>query len=177
MFLKENCHGAENSKEESAFLFKINLHCPWICNLCFPFFKNFVFNFFGAGFSVYWMLFPPTLTLKIQQQVSLLFTLPWRILASYFLFKIMEKLFEVKHFIGIKYSVRWKNDFSQWEVKRKRYSSFYSNNTFFFLDIPSLFFFLGIWSLTANRYWRKTFLCSHKTSLLDSKSKGIWIGI
>lgn len=106
------------------------------------FFFKFCFHFFGAGFSVYWMLFPPTLTLKIWQQVSLLFTLPWRILASYFLFKIMEKLFEVKHFIGIKYSVGWKNDFSQWEVKRKRYSSFYSNSTFFFLDIPSLFFFL-----------------------------------
>lgn len=52
------------------------------------------------------MLSLPTHT-KIWQQVRLLFTLPWRILASYFLFKIMEELFDVKNFTGIKYSEGW----------------------------------------------------------------------
>lgn len=171
--LKENCHSAENSKEKSDFPFKINLHCPWICHLYFPFLKNFVFILFGAAFNVYWMLCPPAFTLKIQQQVRLVFTLPWRMLASYFLFKIMEEFFEVKNFIGIKYSVGWKNDFSRWEVKRKRYGSFYSNITFFNL-IFLVFFFLVFEAWLQTGIGEKTFLCSHKPSLLDSKSKEIW---
>lgn len=96
------------------------------------FFFSCCFHFIWGWFWCLLNAFSPNPHSKIQQQVRLLFTLPWRILAPYFLFKIMEELFEVKHFIGIKYSVGWQSDFSHWEVKRKKYGSFYSNNIFFF---------------------------------------------
>lgn len=139
----------------------------------------FCFPSIGGWFKFLPNAVPPNSHSSIQQQARLLFTFPWR-MGACFLFKIMYWLCEVKFFIGIKY-FEWQNDFNQWEGKS---GTFYPNSKNFSWYLDFLFFLFPppptplvfeAWLQTGTR--GKILLCSHKTSLLASKSKEIWTDI